>query len=63
MEKKTEDGVITYHMSEEEVRERYGSPRLLADDKESGEAQAENYLKEKAVRLKDEARWNGRGRQ
>ena len=57
----SEEGVTTYYMSQEEIRKRYGPPRLLAKDKTSGEAQADNYLKEKAVDIKEEARRKRRG--
>lgn len=59
---KYEEGVITYHMSPEEIRERYGPPGLTAKKNCLGETQADDYLIEKATELKEEGRRKERKR-
>lgn len=47
------DDVVTYTMSPEEIEERYGAPGLRATQKNDGEHQADQFLKEQAIRRKD----------
>lgn len=59
---KLSDGLITYHMTTEEIRERYGSPRLLAKKEMMGTVEADDYLIAKSAELKEKARKQRRER-
>lgn len=59
---KLSDGLITYHMSPEEIEERYGTPGLLAKREMLGTTEADDYLIAKSAELKEKARKQRRER-